>query len=186
MGHYLETVQYYPYLGLELSEDMNWDHNITKATSKANRTLGFLRRNLNKCPQDIKESAYKTLVRPHLEYASAVWDPYKKCHISQIEMVQRRAARFVTSTYSREPGTVTNILQTLGWPTLATRRQGARLILLYKILHGEASVIIPDYIRRPTVTPDNTTETGFPESALQRMPMNTVSSKEQLLTGTTT
>ncbi|CAC5413042.1 unnamed protein product [Mytilus coruscus] len=99
-----------------------------------------------------KRECIQPLVRPHIEYASAVWDPYKKCHINQVEIVQRRAARFVTTAYSREPGTVTNILQTLGWTTLATRRKGARLILLYKILHGEASVIIPDYIKRPTVT----------------------------------
>jgi hypothetical protein len=63
-----------------------------------------------------------------------------QCHINKIEMVQRRAARFVTSNYSREPGTVTSILQNLGWPTLETHRQGAWLILLYKIIHGEAAV----------------------------------------------
>ena len=151
MGHQLETVHYYPYLGVELSEDMNWDPHISKVTSKANKTLGFLRRNLNKCLQDIKESACKSLVQPHHEYASAVWDPYRQCHINKIEMVQRRAARFVTSNYSREPGTVTHTLQNLGWPTLETCRQGARHILLYKIIHGEAAVNIPDYIMRPSV-----------------------------------
>ena len=103
-------------------------------------------------PQDIKQRAYTTLVRPHLEYASAVWDPYRQHHINSIEMVQRRAARFVTSNYQREPGTVTTILQDLGWPTLETRRKAARLILLFKILHGEAAVAIPDYIQRTTVS----------------------------------
>jgi hypothetical protein len=131
MGHQLETVHHYPYLGIELSEDMNWDPHISKATSKANKTLGFLRRNLNKYPQNIKESACKSFVRPHLKYASAVWDSYRQCHINKIEMVERRAARFVTSNYSREPGTVTSILQNLGWPTLETHRPGAWLILLY-------------------------------------------------------
>ena len=120
-------------------------------TSKANKTLGFIRRNLGKCPTDIKDRAYKSLVRPHLEYASAVWDPYRQHHIKQIEMVQRRAARFVSNNYNREPGTVTNIMQSLGWPTLETRRKGARLILFYKILNGEASVTIPDYVRRSDV-----------------------------------
>jgi hypothetical protein len=71
--------------------------------------------------------------------------------INKIEMVQKRAARFVTSNYSREPETVTSILQNLGWPTLETHRQGARLILLYKIIHGEAAVNIPYYIMRPSV-----------------------------------
>ena len=148
MGHQLETVHHYPYLGVEISDKLRWDQHIDKVTSKANRTLGFVRRNLSKCPQDIKDQAYKSLVRPHLEYASAVWDPYHRCQLDKIEMVQQKAARFVTNTYSREQGTVTNILQSLGWPTLETRRKGARLILLYKILHGEAAVNSPEYVRR--------------------------------------
>lgn len=152
MGHSLEAVQHYPYLGVELSDNLNWEHHISKVTSKANKSLGFIRRNLNKCPRDIKEQAYKTLIRPHLEYASAVWDPYRKTHIEEIEKVQRRAARFVTSNYSREPGTVTTIIQELGWQSLETRRKGARLTLLYKLLHGEAAVTIPEYVTRPTVT----------------------------------
>ena len=36
--------------------------------TKANRTLGFLRRNLFSCPRAVKEAAYKGLVRPVLEY----------------------------------------------------------------------------------------------------------------------
>ena len=96
-GHILSTVHQYPYLGVELSEDLGWEPHI----NKANKVLGFLRRNIGKCPQDIKEKAYLTRVRPHLEYSSAVWDPHRK-HINSIEMVQRRAARFATSTYSRE------------------------------------------------------------------------------------
>jgi len=78
MSHQLETVHHYPYnyLGVELSEDMNWDPHISKATSKANKTLGFLRRNLNKCPQDIKEShsydpTLSTLLRYGTHTASA-------------------------------------------------------------------------------------------------------------------
>ncbi|KAK3085403.1 hypothetical protein FSP39_002819 [Pinctada imbricata] len=151
LGHQLETVQHYPYLGVEISDNLRWDHHISKITSKANKTLGFLQRNINKCPQDIKDRAYKSLVRPHLEYASAVWDPCRKCHNDQLERIQRKAARFVTSNYTREPGTVTNILQSLGWPTLETRRKAVRLILLYKILHGEAAVTIPEYVRQPAL-----------------------------------
>ncbi|VDI55908.1 Hypothetical predicted protein [Mytilus galloprovincialis] len=80
-------------------------------------------------------------------------------------------------------GTVTNILQTLGWPTIATRRQGTRLILLHKILHGEASVIIPDYIRRPTVTTRQYHRDRFSRVSTST-DAYTVSSQEQLLTGT--
>ena len=53
---------------------------------------------------------YIALVRPHLEYACAVWDTHVTSDIQKIEMVQRRAARFVVRNYSRVDGTVTNIL----------------------------------------------------------------------------
>jgi hypothetical protein len=42
-------------------------------------------------------SAYQTLVRPLVEYASTVWNPYTKTEINKIEAVQRRAARYVVS-----------------------------------------------------------------------------------------
>ena len=64
------------YLGVIISQDLSWDTNITNITKKANQTLGFLRRNLKAGSVSIKERAYKALVRPVLEYASPVWDPY--------------------------------------------------------------------------------------------------------------
>ena len=32
---------------------------VSNVCTKANRTLGFLRRNLYSCPQEVKEAAYK-------------------------------------------------------------------------------------------------------------------------------
>jgi hypothetical protein len=52
-------------------------------------------------------------------------------------MVQRMSGRFVTSTYSRESGTVTKIMQVLKWQTLETRWKAARLILFHKAINGE-------------------------------------------------
>ena len=61
---------------------------------KLNRTLGFLRRNHYQCPQDVKETAYRGLVRPILEYGSCVWDPQCVVLEQEIEKVQNMAARF--------------------------------------------------------------------------------------------
>ena len=81
--------------------NLNWDNHISNILVKANRTLGFVRRNLSNCPEEIKKHAYYALVRPHLEYASSVWDPHVQKQINDIEAVQRRAARFAKRCYDR-------------------------------------------------------------------------------------
>ena len=85
MGHTLESVSQHLYL--ELSSTLDWSHHIESKVIKANQTLGFLRRNCGSCPESVKELAYKALVRPHLEYASPVWDPWMDKQIKQIEAV---------------------------------------------------------------------------------------------------
>ena len=52
------------------------EYSYKPVCTKANRTLCFLRRNLSSCLQAVKETAYKGLVRPVLEYVSPVWDPH--------------------------------------------------------------------------------------------------------------
>ena len=59
----IENVESIRYLGVTITSD---------TSSKANRTLGFLRRNLFSCSQDMKEAAYKSMVRPILEYGRTV------------------------------------------------------------------------------------------------------------------
>ena len=60
------------YLGITISNDLKWNKHISNITSKANSTLGILRRNLRLSSHTVKAHAYQALVRPHLEYASAV------------------------------------------------------------------------------------------------------------------
>ena len=110
MGKVLNSVTHHLYLGVELSRNLDWGQHVNNKVMKANRSIGFLRRNLSSCPEGVKEAAYKALVRPHMEYASSVWDPRLKKHVKQIDGVQRRATHFVKNFYTREPGTVTNLL----------------------------------------------------------------------------
>ena len=90
----LENVQSANYLGITITENMDWGQHISDISSKATKTLGFLRRNLAFAPRSTKEVAYKTLVRPKLEYAAPSWSPYCKTQIQQVEKVQRTATRW--------------------------------------------------------------------------------------------
>ena len=121
-GHTLENVSSARYLGITINNTVSWDDHISNTCSKANRVLGFLRRNLKISTFNIKEKAYKDFVRPLLEYAASVWDPYSQKNISKIEAIQRRAARFVLNRF-RNTSSVNNMLEALGWPTLEQRRQ---------------------------------------------------------------
>ncbi|MFZ2538831.1 MAG: reverse transcriptase domain-containing protein, partial [Oscillospiraceae bacterium] len=98
-GSYLSVVKSHPYLGVTIQDDLKWDVHVDGIVKKASRTLGMLRRNIHGCSREVKSMAYKSLVRPSLEYASSCWDPHNAKHINTLEMVQRRAARFACKDY---------------------------------------------------------------------------------------
>ena len=98
-GCVLESVPSAKYLGVTISEDLKWTDHINDISKKANQTLGFLKRNIRVHSRDLKSTAFKTLVRPQLEYAPTVWSPYTDQAINKLESVQRRAARWVTRDY---------------------------------------------------------------------------------------
>ena len=108
-------------------------------TSKTNSKLSFLRRNLKGCPEKLRETAYFSLVRSFLEYSATVWHPRQKYNSDKLEVVQRRAARFVKGKYGMFES-VTQMLEQLTWITLSKRRKNSRLILFYKIINNLAVV----------------------------------------------
>ena len=113
-GQVLDEIKDSKYLGVTISDNLDWSKHITTTTTKANARLSFIKRNLKDCPQKLKEIAYFSLVRSFVDYASAVWDPHQKFNQVKLEMVQRRAARFVKSRYKRTDS-VTAMLDELGY-----------------------------------------------------------------------
>ena len=83
----LENVQSAKYLDITITDNMDWGQHISEISSKATKTLAFLRSNLVFAPLSTKKVAYKTLVWPKLEYAAPVWSPHSKFQINQIEKV---------------------------------------------------------------------------------------------------
>ena len=141
-GVSLEEAKEIKYLGVKIQNDLRWNCHTHHSTSKAAGVLNFLRRNFHHCSSTVKEKLYFTLVRPHLEYAVAAWDPYTVKNISSIERIQRQAARFVTNTYDRE-SSVTQLLNSLGWNTLQARREAHRLTCFHKMLSNKLDI---DYL----------------------------------------
>lgn len=96
--------------------------------------LGYIPRNFKDAPNKLKRLLYVTLVRPKLEYASAIWHPHQKVLVDLIESVQSRAARFILNDHSRL-SSVTSMKSVLDLPLLSLRRRSSRLYLLHKIIY---------------------------------------------------
>ena len=127
-SHILKNVDNNPYLGLTIAKDQKWSTHIDNISKKASSTLGFIQRNLKKCPTECKKTAYVALVRSTLEYGATIWDPYIEKDVSKLEKIQRKAVRFIKNDYrSRTPGSVTNMQKELNLPTLQERRKEKRL-----------------------------------------------------------
>ena len=75
------------------------------------------------------------MVRPTLEYASTVWDPFTQRNIKKVEAVQRRAARFAFSDY-RHTSSPSQMIEDLGWQSMQNRRSNAKVVMVYRITFG--------------------------------------------------
>ena len=133
------------YLGVTISSDLSWSRHADHVTKKANSTIGFLKRNMRSAPQAAKDTAYKTFVRPIVEYAATAWAPSTDKANDKIDMVQRRAARFVKNDYGRT-SSVTEMMSNLGWDTLQKRRDLARLSMMYRIVHELVDIPVEPYL----------------------------------------
>ena len=80
---------------------------------------------------------YISLVRPHLEFASTVWNPYLKGDIDILERIQRKAIRIPASMRGFE---YEDRLKKWGLTTLEERRKKGDLIQMYKV-HNELESI---------------------------------------------
>ena len=49
-GTDFENVESIKYLGITITSDLRWNTDVSNVCTKANRILGFLRRNLYSCP----------------------------------------------------------------------------------------------------------------------------------------
>ena len=144
----VRVVQDFKYLGVHISNTCNWQKHINHITCKGNQMLRFIKRNFKGCPQAVKKNVYTALVRPLVEYACCVWDPCGEGMKHELEMVQRRAARFVLDDYNRE-SSVTDMLSNIGWEILESRRKEARLCLLFKMYHNRSKFDVSNIILDP-------------------------------------
>ena len=155
----LDSVTSAKYLGITFTPDLKWNQHISNICQKANNTLAFLRRNLRIHSTQLRTTAYQTLVCPLVEYGCTIWDPCTTGCIHKLEMIQRRAARFVLNRY-HNTSSVSEMLRQLGWSSLQQRREDLRLTMLYKMHNSLVDFNTEQYIQQIT----RRTRTAHPHS----------------------
>lgn len=121
-------------LGVHMDPNLKWSEHIQKCISKANSVIGWTRRNVISRDKDVILNIYKSLIRPHLEYAVQLWNPPPHYGnwgtIMELEKVQRSVTRMISGIgllpYEER-------LKELKLTTLLERRYRGDLIETYKI-----------------------------------------------------
>jgi hypothetical protein len=139
-------------LGVEMDTHLKYDQHISSKAKKANALVAVIRRafrNLNKWSFP---KLFKGIVRPHLEYAAAVWNPHYKKDIILLENVQRRATKLVPGLKDLS---YQDRLKELKLPTLVYRRLRGDMIEVFKMTSGYYDS------KTPGILNQNTTDRGL-------------------------
>ena len=110
LGSQLDIVESIKYLELTIQCDLIWSNHIRNICSKARRLLGLLFHQFYHYakPSTIK-TLYPNLIRPNLEYASVVWDPYLIKDHKVLEDIQKFTCRVCTNDWHSDYSGVSRI-----------------------------------------------------------------------------
>ena len=136
----------YKYLVVILASDLSWSKHVSSVCMKARKIVGLIYRHFS--PHSSTSTLlylYLCLIRPHLEYAAAVWAPHFKRDIAFLENVQKFALRMAFGAWGAE---YQHLLSLAAIPTLEGRRAFLKLSMLYRIMNGTqffpAGIFVPE------------------------------------------
>ncbi|KAK3099403.1 hypothetical protein FSP39_003853 [Pinctada imbricata] len=137
-------IEYETDLGVQIDNQLKFQIHINTAVKKANRMLGVIKRNFKHLDKDSFLHLYKSLVRPHLEYASCAWYTLYKKDAMAIENTQRRATKLI---YGIQHLSYSERLLNLGLPSLEYRRIRADVIQVYKYINNLDEMSKPLFVK---------------------------------------
>jgi len=134
------------HLGLTLSSDASWHSQISEIRTQAMKILGSMKALKFKLNRNTLNPIYISYMRPHLEYASVVWDNCTQYEKESLDKLQYEAARTVTgltrSVHFKK------LIKEIGWVSLSDRRLIQKLIIVYKARHN----LLPEYMQASYVS----------------------------------
>ena len=133
----VEKVQTQKHLRLKLDKKLSFKERLKDKLAKVNRGIGILKKLSGFLPRNSLITLYKSLIRPHLDYADIIYDqPNNLTLCNKIETCQYNAAVAITGAIrgsSKE-----RLCQDLGFEHLSSRRWLRKLCTFYKIVRNRS------------------------------------------------
>ena len=118
----------------KLDPFLSWNDHIYYIGRKIWVKLGMLRKARKVIPRESCLTLYNAMILPVFDYCPVVRDSCSKADREYLDKLHRRAASIIEGyavSYSQ-------ISYTFGWPTLPSRRDYLKCMLVFKSLHGLA------------------------------------------------
>ena len=128
-GEVISESQNHTHLGVTINNKLSWSVHINTAIAKADKRLSVIRRCRDQIPRQCRETLYKTMIRPVLDYGDVIYNSCLKSESEALENFQRKCALVCTGAFritSHE-----KLLKELGWSKLESRRSMHRLHLFF-------------------------------------------------------
>ena len=91
----LQTVSEEKDLRVIIQDNLKVDKQVAASVANANKMLGMIRRSFKSMDEKMMLQLYKSVVRPHVEFAISSWSPHFTKDIEAIEKIQHRMTRLL-------------------------------------------------------------------------------------------
>ena len=141
-GQTIKNTESHKLLGLEMDESLSWDLHIDSVGSKLSKRIALLKSIKVFLPLCARQSFYRALIQPIIDYACVVWGATKQSNINRIIRLQKYAARVILNVKYPQDMPSAEMFEKLNWKTLPQRIRYFTSILMYKSVNSLA----PDYL----------------------------------------
>ena len=108
-------------LGVQLVEKLSWENHIEHICAKIGAGIGIMRTAKSFVTKETSLNIYNSIILPHFDYCSPVWDKCGSVLKEKLQKLQNRAARVISGeSYETRSS---DILQVLSWKNVEKRQE---------------------------------------------------------------
>lgn len=135
----IEQVSTHKILGMIIDDKLRWQPHIENLCRQVNKNLFLLSKLQSIISKDARKMFYNAHIKPHIDYASVIWDGCSEALFKRINSRHRRAAKLILPDPSL---TTEEKLADLNMFELEQQFLYNKAVFMHKIVHSQA----PEYL----------------------------------------